>query len=241
MGRADERLQAGLSCWEEARNYVRTGRPVQAGLSYQRGVSHLLLYIQLMRWTSVGSAESIRAFHAVGTAAREAVPVIEGVRTPLHAMNHARVALVASHLADPACGDPELAGAALRGVPGAAAAFDLIGDGPLTAEVRIAGAAEARLTLARLMWRHPGVADRNRRGAWPVGSGAREGFLQFRRKYRRGVLPSCVGLDRDAEVRKLAHEGVLLYSALHDATSGHEAALRSALAARDEVRTPRPV
>lgn len=156
-------------------------------------------------------------------------------------MNHARVALAASHLADPVGGDPAGVGGALSGAPGSLAAFDLIGDGPLTAEVRIAGAADARLTLARLMWRHPDFADKNRKGMWPVGSDGRDGFLQFRRKYRHGVLPSCVGLGRDAEVRKLAHEGVLLCSALRDAASGHEAALGAALAIRDDVRTPRPV
>jgi hypothetical protein len=241
VGRADEQLQAGLSCWEEARRHAETGRRVQAGLTYQRGVNHLLLHIQLVRWTSAEQTASVRVFHAVGTLAREAVPVIEGARTPFHAMSHARVALAASHLADPAGGDPAGVGAALDDAPGSPAAFDLIGDGPLTAEARIAGAAEARLILARLMWRHPDFADKLRKGAWQVGGGDRDGLRHFRRKYRRGVLPSCVGLDRDAEVRALAHEGVLLYSALRDATSGHEAALSAALATRDDVRAPRPV
>lgn len=224
---ANGRLQAALSSWDVARNQLAMGQRLRAGLTYQDGINHLLTCISLTRTADERTTASSRpddlmpVYHAMGAMGREAVPVMEQTNATTPVRFHARMTLAAAHLADPVEGRPELIKEALAAEAGSVPRLDLNGDGPLSAETRIAGAAQARLLVARLMVDRPGLrweAD----PPWLVGSGGPLSFGRERKRFRQAVLPSCAGMTPDEEMRQLAQESVLMYTELCRAAPGYE-------------------
>lgn len=224
---ADGQLRAALACWEVARNQLATGQLLRAGLTYQDGINHILTCVSLTRLAEERTAASPRpddlmpVYHAMGAMGREGVPVMEQVNATTPVRFHARMTLAAAHLADPAEGRPELIKDTLAADAGTSPRLDLNGDGPLSAEIRIAGAAEARLLLARLMMERPGLRW-EAEPPWLVSSGGPLSFTRERKRFRQAVLPSCAGLTPDDEMRQLAQESVLMYTELCQAMPGYE-------------------
>jgi hypothetical protein len=166
----------------------------------------------------------MQVFHAMGAMGREGGAVLEQAGVTRPAAHLARIALAASHLADPVEGNPKLIKETLAAEAGGTQPrLDLNGDGPLSAESRIAGAAEARLLLARLMVERPGL--RRREGApWVIGPGEPVYFEREKAQFERAVLPSCAGLTPDAEMRRLAQESLDMYTKLCGVAPGYESA-----------------
>lgn len=223
----DGQLRAALACWEVARNQLETGQLLRAGLTYQDGINYMLTCVSLTRLAGERTAVSpqpddlMPVYHAMGAMGREGVFVMAQVNATTPVRFHARMTLAAAHLADPAEGRPELIKDALAADAGTSPRVDLNGDGPLSAEVRIAGAADARLLLARLMMERPGLRW-EAEPAWVVGSGGPLSFIRERKRFRQAVLPSCAGLTPDEEMRQLAQESVLMYTELCQAVPGYE-------------------
>ncbi|WP_028924099.1 hypothetical protein [Pseudonocardia acaciae] len=222
-------LQSALSCWDTARRQVARGNRVRAGLTYQEGLNYFVLCANLTWRAEARSTTAPRpaglmpVFHAIGAMGREGVPVMERCGGTRAARRHARTTLAASHLADPTGGRAELINEALAAETGSPR-LDLNGDGPLSVEARIAGAAQARLLLATLMVERPDVP---RRPGRPQPVGIRGSVFPGTEigRFRRAVLPSCMELAADDEMRQLARESVDMYTELCRAVAGHESAL----------------
>lgn len=224
---ANGELQMALSCWDTARSRVSAGQRVRAAHAYAEGARHFLWCVNLTRSAEKNStalprpADLMPVFHAMGAMGREAVLVLEQMGAMRPAALLARMALAASHLADPVAGNPELIKKTLAADDAAPAPLDLNGDGPLSAESRIAGAAEARLLLARLMAQRPGL--RRRTGPpWLIGSGGTVHFEQEKARFERAVLPSCAGLTPEKEMSRIAKESLGMYTRLCETVPRYE-------------------
>jgi hypothetical protein len=211
---AESALQTARSCWDRARRLAAAQRLVPAGLAYQQGLNHFLVCVNLSRYPNARSrpVDLGPVFHGLGAMGREGVPVMERAGATDRSRRHARTTLAASHLADPTGGDPGRIAAALAtdGPP----RLDVNGDGPLTAEARIAGAAQARLLLATLLRDRPDLRRPLKR-PWPVEFGdGRLSLLVERSRFRQAVLPSCVGMTPEQELRQLAGESLRCFERL---------------------------
>jgi hypothetical protein len=217
---ANGHLRSAMACWDTARNQLAMGQPLRAGLTYQEGINHLLSCVSLTRLAGDATADDlVGVYHAMGAMGREGIPVMaQKATTPVRL--HARMTLAAAHLADPAEGRPELITEALAAEAGSSPEPDLKGDGPLSAETRIAGAAAARLLVARLMAERPGLRW-EAEPPWLVGSGGPVSFVRERKRFRQAVLPSCTGLAPGEEMRQLAQESVLMYTELCRTAPGY--------------------
>lgn len=213
-------LRAALACWELGRNQAAAGQLLRAGLTYQDGINHILTCVSLTR-PAADADDLMPLYHAMGAMGREGVPMMAQVNATTPVRFHARMTLAAAHLADPADGRPELIKDVLAADAGATPRLDLNADGPLSAEVRIAGAADARLLLARLMMERPGLRW-EAEPPWLVGSGGPLSFTRERKRFRQAVLPSCAGLAPADEMRQLARESLLMYTELCQAAPGYE-------------------
>ncbi|MGH3623385.1 MAG: hypothetical protein ACRDQ5_16575 [Sciscionella sp.] len=217
-------LQAALSCWDTARRLTAMGQLVRAGLTYQKGLNNFLVCINLSRFPTARSRpfDLVPVFHGMGAMGLEGVPVMERARATDWARRHARTTLAASHLADPTEGVPERIEAALASEAGSAPRLDVSGDGLLTAEARIAGAGEARLLLATLLLDRPDLRRPVKR-PWPIDYvDGRVFFTVERSRFRQAVLPTCVGLSSNEEMRRLAQESLLSYERLCRQMPGYE-------------------
>jgi hypothetical protein len=220
-------LQSALGAWDLARRQLATGQHLRAGLNYQDGVDYLLICANMTREADESSTTMPRpddlmpVYHAIAAVGREGIPVMEQVRATAAVRFHARITLAAAHLADPTAGRPELIRRALAAEAGSVPRLDLNGDGPLSAETRIAQAAQVRLLVARLMVERPG-----RRWEavppWVVGTGGAVSFAREKSRFRQAVLPSCAGLSLDEETRQLARESALMYRELCREVPGYE-------------------
>ena len=224
---ANAYLQSALSRWDLARRQLAMGQHLRAGLNYQDGVDHLLICASMTREADEKATTMPRpddlmpVYHAIAAVGREGIPVMERVRATAPIRFHARIVLAAAHLADPTAGRPELIRRALAAEAGSVPGLDLNGDGPLSAETRIAQAAQVRLLVARLMVDRPGL----RWAAvppWLVGSGGAVSFAREKSRFRQAVLPSCAGLTLDEETRQLAQESALMYRELCREVPGYE-------------------
>lgn len=217
---ADGHLRSAMACWDTARNQLAMGQYLRAGLTYQDGFNHLLSCVSLTRLaTAERPGDLVRVYHAMGEMGREGIPVMaRKATTPVRF--HARMTLAAAHLADPAEGRPELIKEALAAGAGSSPEPDLKGDGQFSAETRIAGAAAARLLVARLMAERPGLRW-EAEPPWLVGSGGPVSFVRERKRFRQAVLPSCAGLAPGEEMRQLAQESVLMYTELCRTAPGY--------------------
>ncbi|RMI43217.1 hypothetical protein [Streptomyces triticirhizae] len=211
-------LTEALDAWQRARNLREAGRTTRAGMVYQRGINAFLLHRTLLRRaeSEAGSAprtDLTPVLFALGAVTREGVPVIEAARSRRFATLHARTGLAAAHLADPSRGVPESIGPTLSGPPERLPRVAPGDEAPVPADERIAGAASSRLLMARLMAEYPAVLARERR-RWTVTDEEPLPFVRERRRFRGAVLPGCVGLDHRAETRRLAGDGVRIYTEL---------------------------
>ncbi|GAB2969005.1 hypothetical protein [Saccharothrix stipae] len=226
---ANGELQAALSCWDTARSRVSASQRARAARAYQEGIDHFLWCVNLTqsaakRSTSLPRPDDLMpVFHAMGAMGREGVPVLRQARMTRSAMDLARMALAASHLADPVEGNPELIEKTLVADRGAQPPLDLNGDGPLSTESRIAGAAEARLLLAKLLAERPGLRRREGR-PWLIESGEPVYYEREKAQFQRAVLPSCAGMALAEEVRQLAQESLRMYTKLCGLAPGYESA-----------------
>ena len=224
---ANGHLQSALTAWDLARRQASMGQNLRAGLTYQDGVNHLLSCVSLTRLADARATKLPRpedlmtVYHALAALGREGLPVMEQAKATTPVRFHARITLAAAHLADPVDGKPERIREALAAEAGSLPGLDLNGDGPLSAETRIAGAAQTRLLVARLMVERPGLRW-EAVPPWRVGSGGPVSFGQEKKRFRQAVLPSCAGLSIDAEMRKLAQESVLMYTELCRVVPGYE-------------------
>jgi hypothetical protein len=224
---ANAYLQSALSRWDLARRQLAMGQHLRAGLNYQDGVDHLLICASMTQEADESETTMPRpddlmpVYHAMAAVGREGIPVMDRVRATAAVRFHARITLAAAHLADPTAGRPELIRKALAAEAGSVPRLDLNGDGPLSAETRIAQAAQVRLLVARLMVDRPGL----RWAAvppWLVGSGGVVSFAREKSRFRQAVLPSCAGLSLDEETRQLAQESALMYRELCRDVPGYE-------------------
>jgi hypothetical protein len=226
---ADSSLQTGLARWDAARRQVQEGEHRRAALTYHYGVQDVLLSVTLSRTAQAngtgipGTAELIALYHVIGAMSREGVPYMERVNATKPARRNARTGLAASHLADPAHGRPEQVAAALARDAQTPPRLDLNGDGPLSADVLIAAAAEARLILATLLADRPDLRRPLRR-PWSIATEPARSFLGERRKFRYAMLPSCASMSPEEEMRQLAQESLLVYTELWRADSQYEQA-----------------
>lgn len=243
-------LQTALAAWRQARGVAEGANPRRTGLAYHRAVNHLQFYVSLLRVGPRPKGEvrdELRAAcHALSVLGRESVPTVVAAGATHYVAIHARIALAAAHLADPAHGEASRVASALAGP--ALERFDPDGVGGVPPRERIAGAADVRMLLAGVVaGRPPG------RGAagepWLVTDDASAGFraaYRDRRLFRRAVLPSCAGLDPAAEALRLGTESVGLHTALAREIPAHAAERERArgelrLLARRLGRTVPPV
>ncbi|WP_454859284.1 hypothetical protein [Promicromonospora soli] len=224
---ANGHLQSALAAWDVAKNQSAMGQPLRAGLTYQDGINHLLSCISLTRLADERTTalprpdDLVPVYHAMAAMGREGLPVMEEVKATTPVRFHARMTLAAAHLADPTEGKPERIREALAADTGSLPRVGLDGDGPLSAETRIAEAAQARLLVARLMVERPDLRW-EAVPPWLVGSGGAVSFAREKKRFRQAVLPSCAGLSPDEEMRKLAQESVLVFRELSREVSGYE-------------------
>lgn len=206
-------LQRALSQWDLARTQVASGQRLRGGLNYQDTINHLL------RCLTQDRSDLMPLHHAMSAAGREGLPVMDQLNATRPLRLYARLTLAAAHLADPVGGQPALVAGAVAGDdnPG----MDLNGDGPLSAQARIAGAAQARLLLARFILERPALSWAAV-PAWVVGSGGPLNFFGERKRFYQAVLPSCDGMAPEAEARQLAQESVDLYTELCRIVPGYE-------------------
>ncbi|WP_329033691.1 hypothetical protein OIE71_15065 [Streptomyces sp. NBC_01725] len=218
-------LQSALTAWRQARIAGEGFDKRRTGLAYHLAVNRLHWYISLLRTgphpRSEVQDELSAACHALTVLSRESMPAAAASGAHRYAVIHARIALAAGDLADPAKGAPRQVARALEGR--ALDRFDPYGVGSVTTAERIAGAAEVRMVMARLIVEHPpAVGVRGRR--WLVteesGTGISAAYRD-RRNFRRAVLPSCAGLDAAGEAVRLGAESVGLHAALARRTAGH--------------------
>ena len=220
-------VQAALASWDLARSQLSMGQRLRAGLNYQDGIDHLLTCISLTRQADERATALPRpgdlmpVYHAMAAMGREGIPVMEQVKATTPVRFHARMTLAAAHLADPTEGKPERIRETLAAEAGSLPRIDLNGDGPLSAETRIAEAAQARLLVVRLMVDRPGL-HWEAVPPWLVGSGGAVSFVREKKRFRQAVLPSCAGLSPEEEVRQLAQESVLMYRELCREVPGYE-------------------
>lgn len=220
-------LQAALSSWDLARNQLSAGQPLRAGLTYQVCINHLLMCVSLTRLAEERATalprpdDLVPVYHAMAALGREGIPVMEQVRAMTPVRFHARITLAAAHLADPTEGKPERIRETLAAEAGSLPRIDLNGDGPLSAETRIAEAAHARLLLARLMVDRPALRW-EAVPRWRVGSGGAVSFPREKKRFQQAVLPSCAGLSPQEEMRQLAQESVHMYRELCRVVPGYE-------------------
>lgn len=201
-------LNHALSTWEVARDRVDAGLPYRAGLTYQKALNHMLLGFCQSHGDPAG--ERVAILHGMAVIGREGVPVIE-LRSRKYAVIHAHTTLAAAQLADPTGGSPaQIPEALARGESGG---LDLQDGSAIDTDVLIAGAAQSRLLLAELIGRHPQLF-RPRENRWPISDLNFGGFGRTRRHFHRAILPSCAGLDRNAEAVRLAEEAAAIYRAL---------------------------
>ncbi|AQU67956.1 hypothetical protein ACFTTN_09340 [Streptomyces niveus] len=218
-------LRSAITAWRQARIVGEGFDTRRTGLAYHLAVNRLHWYISLLR-TGPHPRPEIQdeltaACHALTVLSRESMPAAAASGAHRHAVIHARIALAAGDLADPAHGVPQQVARALEGP--ALDRFDPYGIGTVTPAERIAGAAEVRMVMARLIVGHPpAVGVRGRR--WLVteesGTGISAAYRD-RRDFRRAVLPSCAGLDAAGEAMRLGAESVGLHAALARRTAGH--------------------
>ncbi|TCC62223.1 hypothetical protein E0H73_16085 [Kribbella pittospori] len=226
---ADSSLQTGLMRWDTARRQVQEGERRRAALTYHVGVQDVLLSVTLSRTAQAsgsglpGSSDLVALYHALAAMTREGVPLMEQINATKPARRNARTGLAAAHLADPAQGRPEQVAGALAADAESPPVLDLNGDGPLSDEVLIAAAAEARLILATLLADRPDLRLPHRR-PWSITTEPARHFAWERRRFRYAMLPSCAGLSPVDEMRQLAQESLLLYTELWRANSRHEPA-----------------
>ncbi|GAU71032.1 hypothetical protein SSP35_26_00030 [Streptomyces sp. NBRC 110611] len=217
----DRYVPMALQFWERGRRYEDQGRPVLASRSYTRGLGCFLSYVKLAQ-----DVQLAPAYYAFGTLGRELARLL----APMHrlsALQNARMALAASHLADPTRGQAGLIRRAVRDDRGRGM-YQLTLDRrrlELTPEVRIAGAADARDLLASLLGTGP--TRRSAQGRWPIGSGARLGrgrraYWQEKKRYMQAVLPSCAGLDERRERARLRQEADAFFAELRRVAPGFD-------------------
>lgn len=224
---ADSSLQTGLMRWDAARRQVEEGEPRRAARTYHLAVQDVLFSVTLSRMAQAngkgipGTSDLVALYHAIAAISREGVPLMEQINATKPSRRNARTGLAASHLADPAQGRPELVAAALAADAESPPRLDLNGDGPLSAEVLIAAAAEARLILATLMADRPDLRRPLRR-PWSIATEPARLFPWERQKFRYSMLPSCAQMSPEEEMRQLAQEGLRLYTELWRANSRHE-------------------
>ncbi|MYW02403.1 hypothetical protein [Streptomyces sp. SID3343] len=232
--RADTYFRKGLSRWEDGHRLLEWGRPVWAARRYQQSTLQFFGYVHETGWRPTAPpSHSARVFHGMGELARQTAETLAGLggRTR-HTLRYARIAVAVTHLADPTRGDPFRIrfGAPAIGPP--VFSLDPRSGEELTPHVRTASAAAARLYLARLMLGYPGYDDGER---WPIGTGQRIFVTREVARFRRAVLPSCVGLDHGAEARRLADEAVAMYAGLCRVAPQYRDPARKAAAARAEI------
>jgi hypothetical protein len=222
---AEGLVRAALAAWEEARAHQTAGRGIKATSAFRRGLTRFLQYRR-----SAHSPDTAAVYYAFGTMSREMARHLDNAGAARRALEYGRMALVASHLGDPAQGDPRHVADALDASRAAPVYQCVLGGerGPLLdPAVRVAGGAEARSLLSELLRKHPGVRARKRTG-WPVGPGDWERGFHAVEPYIQAVSPSCAGLDDTAEMRQLATESALLYRALCRFAAEYEADARRA-------------
>ncbi|MFJ2214970.1 hypothetical protein ACIQVO_23000 [Streptomyces sp. NPDC101062] len=213
MPPVEKHLRRALRFWEQGRGFEDQGRSAWAARSYIRGLGSFLSYVKL-----APDLQLAPAYYAFGTLGRESARVQATWHKPA-ALQHARMALAASHLADPTRGQVELIERAVRDGPGRPLRQILPGAGtaPLRPELRIAGAADARDLLATLLGR--GVTRRDPQELWPIGSGVRLGagpigYWKEQNRFLRATLPSCEGLDEPQEAAALRSEADAIHQEL---------------------------
>lgn len=208
-GSVERNLHNALRFWEQGRAAEDAGQLMRAGHLYTRGLGSFLSYVKL-----APDLRLTEAYYAFGVLGRETARLL--ARSNRYtALQHARMALAASHLADPTRGQDELIERAVRegGRPLRQMVPDA-GTAALTPEVRIAGAADARDLLAALL--DGGDTPPRARGRWPIGSGPRlgpgpVGYWKEKKRFMQAVLPSCEGLDESGERSMLRAEAELIH------------------------------
>ncbi|WP_405779223.1 hypothetical protein [Streptomyces sp. NBC_00859] len=208
---AETLVRAALAAWDEARAHEAAGRPIKAISAYRRGLTRFLGYRR-----SSHSSDTAAVYYAFGAMAREMTHQLDRAGAGRKALEYGRMALVASHLGDPAAGDPRRVRDVLDASRAAPVHQLVVGRerGPLLAPaLRVAGGAEARSLLSELLRKYPEVKARKRAG-WPVGPGPWQRGFHAVEPYLQAVSPSCAGLDENAEMRQLAVESARLYRAL---------------------------
>jgi hypothetical protein len=238
--RFERHLQLGWDSWLEARDLTSCGNHFKGGLTYQLGINRLLLYAFLVQRKETKEKKSARgkpgtaldtisAFHTLGVLGREGTPKIESAGAAQAAILHAHSTLAATHLADPSGGRAERITAVLLGCTHPLPRLDFGDDGPVTAAERVAGAAEARLMMARLMADHAHFLH-EKKDRWLVDGGVAPNYLRHQYRFQRALLPSCVGLDTATEARRLVLESVRAYEELSSLEPCYQADLNRARA-----------
>jgi hypothetical protein len=220
-------VQKALACWAKARALDAQGRTVRATATYTKGFATFLSFLH-----RTDRSDLVPVYHAFGMISVEIAMRLDPAASGRTATEYARVALAASHFADPAAGEPPRIRNVLRD-EAAEPLFQLVLGGgeqpPLRAATLIGGAAEARILLAELLRKYRSQPEPGG-PRWPIGSGGKPTtYLQHQKRYRRAILPSCLSMDIDAEMRQLATEGVLMYDELCRSERGFESSCRRAV------------
>ncbi|MGH3623386.1 MAG: hypothetical protein ACRDQ5_16580 [Sciscionella sp.] len=210
MGRNVEHIaQKALAYWGKARGMDARKRVVVASVLYTRGLGSFLSYLHLTDRTDVAPTQ-----HAFASMWREAAMLLDRTNAGLRAIEYVRAGLAVADLADPAAGHLERIRPVLEN------RFEepvqrVLGDhgSPLTAAALIGSGAEARILLAELLWKYRGL-PRPPDGGWVVGTGGKTSYWQDQQRLQRAILPSCMGMDTDAEMWQLATEAILIWDEL---------------------------
>ncbi|WP_150241600.1 hypothetical protein [Streptomyces albofaciens] len=222
MPGAERSVQSALQFWEQGRRFEDQGRPVLAARRYTRGLGSFLTYVKLAR-----TGQLAAAYYAFGALGRETARLCATLNRH-SALQNARMALAASHFADPTRGQVELVEREVRAGRDHTLYQLTLGrrDQVLTAEMRIAGAADARDLLASLLGDETATRP-SAKGLWPIGSGGDTGrgpigYWQDKKRYMQAVLPSCAGLDEIRERLRLREEADALFTELRRVAPGFD-------------------
>ncbi|WP_026414603.1 hypothetical protein [Actinomadura oligospora] len=211
----EDSIRKALVHWEAGRQAEADGKFLLAAHKYTRGLGSFLSYVKLAE-----GKDPAPAYFAFGCLGRELTRLL--LPASRHsALQNARMALAASHIADPTRGDvPGIEQAVRDGRPRPLYQLSLGGErAPLTPELRIAGAADARDLLASVL-EIPFTATtrKSARALWVIEDwdsfGKWLGYHTQKKRFFQAVLPSCAGMDEEDECHRLKTEADAIFAEL---------------------------
>jgi hypothetical protein len=210
--RHEGRLRRALATWEKARGLDDDGQRLGASFRYMRAAGKFLYCVR-----ESPTPEIPHIYYAFSAMACEAARMFARLGEAEGGEPYFRMSLAAAHKADPTCGDPDRVASALADAGTGRVLLPALGfdePRPLTLHMRVKAAADARIALAESLSRSGPTKPCELRKPWAIGTGRRVNYSSDLGRHMNAVLPTCVGLNPEAERHRLREEAELYYGEL---------------------------